>query len=97
VNAKHAAAHPASRTNPTGSLDAEHLGNWVACIRERRTDTHSPASEAHASTLLTHLANIAQRTGETVRLDPVTGRLAKGSAGNELWTREYEKGWEMKV
>ena len=43
------------------------------------------------------LGSIAQRTGETVRLDPVTGRLAKGSAGNELWTREYEKGWEMKV
>ena len=96
-NAKDGAADPTNRTNPTGNLDAEHLGNWVACIRERRTDTPSPAPEAHASTLLTHLANIAQRTGETVRLDPVTGRLAKGSAGAELWTREYEKGWEMKV
>ena len=96
-NAKDAAADPTNRTNPTGNLDATHLGNWVNCIRERRTDTPSPAAEAHASTLLTHLANIAQRTGETVRVDPATGQLAKGSAGAELWAREYEKGWEMKV
>lgn len=47
--------------------------------------------------LLTHLANIAQRTGETVKVNPETGRLAAGSPGAELWAREYEKGWEMRV
>jgi hypothetical protein len=44
-----------------------------------------------------HLANIAQRTGETVKTDPATGKLTAGSAGKELWEREYEKGWEMTV
>jgi len=96
-NAKDAAADATNRTNPTGSLDAEHLGNWAACIREKSCETVSPAAEAHASTLLTHLANIAQRTGETVKADPATGRLAHGSAGGELWARTYEKGWEMKA
>ena len=37
------------------------------------------------------------RTGETVKVNPETGRLAAGSPGAELWAREYEKGWEMRV
>ena len=96
-NEKGAAADPTNRTNPTGNLDEAHLGNWLTCIRNKDAKTPSPAAEAHASTLLTHLANIAQRTGETVKTDPVTGRLTQGSPGAELWSREYEKGWEMKV
>jgi len=95
--AKEVTGDATNRTNPTGGLDAVHLGNWVACIRRRDVKTPSPAAEAHASTLLTHLANIAQRTGETVKVDPVTGKLATGGPGGELWAREYEKGWEMSV
>lgn len=86
-----------NRANPTQGLDAAHVGNWVECIRKRSPETPSPAPEAYASTLLTHLANIAQRTGETVRLDAATGKLASGSVGAELWSREYEKGWEPRV
>lgn len=96
-NAKDVAADATSRTNPTGGLDSAHLANWVACVRDRDVRTPTPAAEAHASTLLTHLANIAQRTGETVRLDPEKGALAKGSAGSEFWAREYEPGWAMTV
>ena len=55
------------------------------------------AIDAHASTLLPHLANLAQRTGETIRIDAQTGGLAKGSAGTELWSRDYEPGWEMSL
>lgn len=96
-NAKEVTGDATNRTNPTVGLDASHLGNWVNCVRNKDVKTPSPAAEAHASTLLTHLANIAQRTGETVKVDPATGKLAAGSAGEELWSREYEKGWEMKV
>ncbi|MDD4101536.1 MAG: Gfo/Idh/MocA family oxidoreductase [Kiritimatiellae bacterium] len=96
-NAKNLAGDATDRANPTGNLDAAHLGDWARCIREKDVKTRTPADESHASILLTHLANIAARTGETVKLDPATGRLAKGSAGAELWQREYAKGWEMKV
>jgi predicted dehydrogenase len=96
-NAKDAAADATNRTNPTGGLDAAHLATWIACLRNKDAHTPSPADVAHTSTLLTHLANIAQRTGETVKVDPATGRLAKGSPGAELWAREYEPGWEMSV
>ena len=96
-NAKEVTGDATNRTNPTVGLDAAHLGNWLACIRNKDAKTPSPAAEAHASTLLTHLANIAQLTGETVKVDPETGALAKGSVGAELWSREYEKGWEASV
>ena len=95
--AKEVTGDATNRTNPTIGLDAAHLGNWVTCVRNKDSKTPAPAAEAHASTLLTHLANIAQRTGETVKVDPATGTLAKGSPGAELWAREYEKGWEMSV
>jgi len=97
-NAQSLAGDAMDRANPIGGLDAAHLGNWADCIRAKdRAKAYSPAAEAHASTLMTHLANIAQRTGETVRLDSATGRLAQGSAGAELWGRTYEPGWEAKV
>ena len=96
-SAKDAKADATNRTDPTANLDQAHLSNWVACIRNKDPKTPSTAAVAHASTLLTHLANIAQRTGETVKVDPSTGKLAAGSPGAELWAREYEKGWEMRA
>ncbi len=96
-SAKEVTGDATNRTNPTGGLDGVHLGNWADCIRRKDANTHSPAAEAHASTLLTHLANIAQRTGETVKVDAATGKLAAGSPGQELWSREYEKGWQQSV
>ena len=96
-NSKEVTGDATNRTNPTMGLDAAHLANWVACVRGKDVKTPSPAAEAHASTLLTHLANIAQRTGETVKVDAATGALAKGSVGADLWARKYEKGWEMSV
>ena len=86
-----------NRTDPTVGLDMAHLSAWVDCIRRKDVKTAAPAAMAHASTLLTHLANIAQRTGETIKLDATTGTLEKRSPGAELWAREYEKGWEMKA
>jgi predicted dehydrogenase len=84
------------RTNPTNDLDVTHTGNWIDCIRANSTETISPALDAHATTLIAHLGNIALSTGETVWTDPKTGKLT-GKVGQEFWSREYEKGWEMKI
>ena len=84
-----------SLTNPVQGLDVAHLGTFAACIRAHDPRTASPVDEAVKSVSLTHFANIAQRTGETVRTDPATGALAKGSAGAEFWARDYAPGWEM--
>ena len=92
-----AASGQLSFTNPTGELDKGHMGNFIDAVRAKNPATAAPVDVAHKSTLLTHLGNIALRTGETIRLDPKTGQLAKNSPGAEFWSREYEPGWEMKA
>ena len=79
-----------------GDSTLYHLRNFVDCIRANTPDKANANAEIGVkSTFLALAANIAHRTGETVRIDPATGRLAKGSAGADLWAREYEKGWEI--
>lgn len=85
-------------TNTTGmgdQLDGLHLLNFVDTIREK-AKLNSPISEGHKSTLLPQLGNIAYRSGKTLSCDS-TGRITDKKVLDELWGREYEKGWEMKV
>ena len=83
-----------SLTNPTSSLDVMHQTKFAECIRAKSQQTNSPADEAVKSTYLPLLANIATEVGETIRLDPNTGKLLTKSA-EKLWSREYAKGWEL--
>ena len=43
-----------------------------------------------------HLANIAYRTGETLKCDPSNGKPTDREA-KKLWKRDYEPGWEPTV
>ena len=83
-----------SLTNPTSSLDVLHQTKFAECIRAKSQKTNAPADEAVKSTYLPLLANIATEVGETIRLDPNTGKLLTKSA-EKLWSREYAKGWEL--
>jgi len=83
-----------SLTNPTGALDVVHLRNFVECIRAKNPRTFAPADEGVKSSILPILSNLAADCGETIHLDPATGKL-KSQAGAEGWAREYAKGWEL--
>ena len=73
----------------------DHLANYVDCIRAKTPEkARSNADIGVKSTDLALVANIAQATGAAVELDPVTGRLLTKSAA-DLWSRAYEKGWEL--
>jgi predicted dehydrogenase len=76
-------------------LDSTHLTNFVDSIRGK-AKLNSPISEAYRSTLLPHLGNIAQRTGKTLNCNTTNGHCDDATA-KKLWSREYEKGWEMKL
>jgi predicted dehydrogenase len=85
-------------TNTIGmgaSLDRLHLVNFIEAIRGNATITAN-AHTGHMSVLLPQLGNIALRTGKTLYTDPVTGHI-KDKEAMQLWSREYEKGWEMKL
>jgi predicted dehydrogenase len=76
--------------------DEEHFADFLKCIREGGSPT-ADIAEAHKSTLLCHLGNIAQRTGRALRTDPANGRILADPAATQLWGREYEPGWTPRV
>jgi hypothetical protein len=76
--------------------DAAHVANFLTACRTGKGLT-SDIEEAHKTTLLCHLGNIAYRTKRTLRCDPKNGHILDDKDAAALWTREYEKGWEPKV
>ena len=90
------AASELNKVMSFGNMDVAHLARYAECIRNHDQKTASTAEDAVRSVSMTHYANIAQLTGETVRTDAATGTLVNGTvAMAKLWNREYEKGWEM--
>ncbi|MBS1543544.1 MAG: Gfo/Idh/MocA family oxidoreductase [Bacteroidetes bacterium] len=89
----------ADATNTMGmgeKLDSLHLQNFVDAVRGK-AKLNSPISEGFKSTLLPQLGNIAWRTNHVLNCDPANGHIKDDAAASALWSREYEKGWEMKL
>jgi predicted dehydrogenase len=76
--------------------DAEHIANFLDCIRTNQRPT-ADIEEAHKSTLLCHLGNIAYRTNSTLTCDPKNGHILGNEKATQLWSREYRNGWEPRV
>ncbi|MCU0716797.1 MAG: Gfo/Idh/MocA family oxidoreductase [Pirellula sp.] len=73
----------------------EHLKNFIDAIRANDPKMLAqPILSGHQSTLLCHLGNIAQRTGEVVKTSSKNGKWADGVIPNEHWRREYDPQWE---
>lgn len=89
----------ADATNTMGMgdlLDSIHLKNFVDTIRGQ-SKLNCPITEGYKSTLLPQLGNIAYRTGRTLYCDPANGHIKNDPEAAKLWSRTYEKGWEMKL
>lgn len=87
-------ADPRNVTNPAEQLDALHINNMFDAVTNG-TSLHSDIDSGHKSTLLVQLGNIAQRTGRSLNIDPANGHILRDKEARKLWSREYEKGWEM--
>lgn len=82
--------------NPTQSLDSYHFSNFLDAIR-KNTPLATDINVGGVSSTLAQLGNISQRIGATFRINPENGRIIKNKAAQKLWSRKYEKGWEMKL
>jgi predicted dehydrogenase len=82
--------------NPTGSLDGLHFRNFFDAIKNG-TPLRAGIEEGHKSVLLVQLGNIAQRVGRSLEINPENGHILHDREAMKLWSREYEKGWEMKL
>jgi len=85
-----------NNTNPTAALDVLHFMNFCKAIKEG-SKPHSNIESGHKSVLLMQLGNIAQRVGHSLEIDSNNGHILHDKEARKLWSREYEKGWEMKL
>jgi predicted dehydrogenase len=83
-----------SKTGDGG--EREHIGNFLASVRSGKLP-NSDIAEAHKSTLLCHLGNIAHRVNRVLTTSEKDGRIVGDGEALGLWGREYRKGWEPKV
>jgi predicted dehydrogenase len=77
----------------TEGLDL-HVKNFVECVRSRS----KPAADiqvGHESVQTCHLANIAYRTGRTVKWDPVKEQVVGDPEANALASRVYRAPWKL--
>jgi len=84
------------RANPAQNLDALHIQNFFGAIASGEK-LAADIDSGHKSTLLVQLGNIAQRVGSSLDIDPKNGHILNNKKAERLWSREYEKGWEMKL
>jgi predicted dehydrogenase len=85
-----------NRVNPSDQLDIIHIVNFLEGI-QKGTKLNAPADAGHKCTLVMQLANISQRIGRTLDINPVNGHILKDKEAQKYWSRKYEKGWEPKV
>ncbi len=83
-------------TDPSQALDAIHIQNFFDAIK-KGSKLNSDILSGHQSTLMVQLGNIALRTGESLNIDPKTGRILDNKKALQYWSRKYEKGWEPTI
>ena len=81
--------------SPDAGMDLVHTNNFIRGIRGLEEVTADIQVGVHTAHML-HLANIAQRTGMSLDINPRTGHILNGDARTQaLWSRTYEPGWGM--
>ncbi|GJM30661.1 MAG: dehydrogenase [Cyclobacteriaceae bacterium] len=92
---KGANATASQDTMGIGGLDNLHMLNFIQAIQQDEP-LNSPIEEGIKSTLLCHLGNMSQKTGQELKVDTKTGKPSNEGA-MKMWSRSYQEGWEPKV
>lgn len=83
-------------TRGQGQLDVNHVENLFNAIRKGES-LNAEIKDASISTMLCHLANMAQDAGEELQIDQQTGKVRNNNMVMKNWKRNYAKDWEPKV
>jgi predicted dehydrogenase len=79
-----------------GDISTKHILNFIETVNGK-AKPNSVLKEAAMSSHLNHLANIASRSGQSLRVDPLSGHILDKKIMKEFWAREYEPGWEPEL
>lgn len=75
---------------PKGKESGDHYANFIEAVRKRDTSIQNgPVETGHLSSALSHLGNIAFRTGRVLHFDPVKETFPGDEEANRLLAREY--------
>jgi hypothetical protein len=77
-------------------MTSSHFQNLIDGIR-RGDKLRSPIEEGNISVTMLQLSNIAWKVNRTLRLNPADGHVLDDPGAMEMWQREYEKGWEVRI
>lgn len=79
-----------------GGLDVNHMQNFSDGVR-LGSALNAPIDVGSTTVTTCHLANIAQKFGRELKVDPGTGHILGDAEAMRLWSREYESGWKPAV
>ena len=87
---------PTNKVSQTAALDSMHMKNFIDAMRGV-APLNAPIETGFKSTLLPQLGNISYRVDRVLHIDTSNGHILNDPEAMQLWHREYEKGWEVKV
>jgi predicted dehydrogenase len=79
-----------------GGLTTMHMLNFCNGIKMGE-QLAAPVSDGYISNLLPHLGNIAQKCGRVLEINPLNGHILGDDEAAQMWSRDYEYGWEPTV
>ena len=78
------------------SMTDEHFRNLIEAIKHGE-ELRSPIAEGNISVTMLQLSNIAWKMNRTLTIQNSDGHIVNDPKAAELWSREYEKGWELTI
>ena len=85
-----------TNTQGQSDLDVNHVANLFDAIRKEKS-LNAEIKDASISTMMCHLANMAQDAKETLRIDTLSGKVTNNKNSMKNWGRDYAPGWEPKI
>ena len=82
--------------SPSLAMDSLHVADFLDAIRNHRLP-NCDVELGHKSIVAMQLGNISWRVGRDLKIDPTNGHIIGDKEAQNLWGREYEKGWEPKI
>jgi len=80
------------KPGPSRKAGGDHYANFIEAIRKHdKSVLNAPVETAHLSSALSHLGNIAYRTGRTLKFDPVSEKFIGDDEADKMLTRNYRK------
>jgi hypothetical protein len=75
-------------------MENGHARNFLDAIR-KQTEPSSPIESAVRSDLISHLSNIAVRTGRRIKWDPVKEKIVGDKEASKMMDRPSRQPWEI--